>query len=178
MANETEIIIVKNTITLRDVTTHVEFISAHVDSIRFKRPDADNFVFYNAVPQINSGGSERLNILGIIDNPDGTQGGVSTFIYSNTLDPDTGLIFVSSDVMALWFKINTGFFFNPNPIEVTGGIEGLLTQDALIAIAEGKFPGKSIVVTRWSPPPQTGKVWPLSVDLRIKIFPCVPNHTL
>ena len=146
MADELELIINKRSFRGINTTTKQEYFSTFVDKFRWKRDKDDNFTFYNSTETVNQFGEENLNILGIRQNDVGEQVGVGSFDHTRTINPDTSIKFVSADIMATWLGDNTGFFFNPNPIEVTGGIEGLLTQDALVAIGEGKVPGKSIVV--------------------------------
>jgi hypothetical protein len=109
MANETEIIVNKRSIRFINTTSKQEYFSARIDEIRFKRDENDNFTFFNAVPIID--GTEKINQLGVLTDYNGTPIGQSTWLYSNTFNPDTGTHFVSANIMETWLGTKTGFFF-------------------------------------------------------------------
>ena len=118
MANETQIIVNKRSIRFIDTTTKQEYFSTFIDHLRWKRDKDDNFTFFNSVPIANNGGNENNNRLGVLIDITGEQIGVSSFVYTTTLNPDTGTHFISADVMETWLGDNTGFYFDPNPIGV------------------------------------------------------------
>jgi hypothetical protein len=126
MANETEIIINQRSIRFIDTTSKQEYFSALIDKIRWKRDASDNFTFYNDVAIV--GTTERLNQLGALPDDVGDIVGLSSFIYSTTLNPDTNAVFASADTMEAWLGTNTGFFFNPNAI-TTESITDLIAND-------------------------------------------------
>ena len=130
MANETQIIVNKRSIRFIDTTTKQEYFSTFIDHLRWKRDKDDNFTFFNSVPIANNGGNENNNRLGVLIDITGEQVGVSSFVYTTTLNPDTGIVFVSADVMETWLGTNTGFYFDPNPIGVVVDITGVLTSVA------------------------------------------------
>ena len=118
MANELEIIINKRSIRGIDTTTKQEYFSTFIDQVRWKRDENDNFSFYNSVPLINKGDNESLNKLGVTEVKFNEYTGKNYFTYDVTLNPDTGVVFVSADVMETWLGTNTGFYFDPNPVGV------------------------------------------------------------
>jgi hypothetical protein len=129
MANELEIIINNRSIRGIDTTTGEEYFSTFIDQFKWKRDIDDNFTFYNSTQTVNSYGDENLNRLGISQNAlTGLQDGVGNFLYSTTLNPDTGVVFVSAEVFATWLGVNTGFFFNPSAVTISG-IDELITND-------------------------------------------------
>ena len=130
MANETQIIVNKRSIRFIDTTTKQEYFSTFIDHLRWKRDKDDNFTFFNSVPIANNGGNENNNRLGVLIDITGEQVGVSSFVYTTTFNPDTGIVFVSADVMETWLGNNTGFYFDPNPIGVVVDITGVLTSVA------------------------------------------------
>jgi len=132
MANELEIIINKRSIRGIDTTTREEYFSTFIDQVRWKRNLNDDFSFYNSVPLINEGNTESLNNIGIsVDRFNKElQIGKKSFVYTKTLNPDTGIVFVSADVMETWLGTNTGFYFDPNPIGVVVDMTGVLTSVA------------------------------------------------
>ena len=130
MANEVEIIVNKRSIRAIDTTTKEEFFSTFIDQFKWRRDINDNFTFYNSSETVNSYGAEALNRLGVNQDELGVQTGIGSFVYTNTLNPDTGVKFVSADVMATWLGTNTGFYFDPNPIGVVVDMTGVLTSVA------------------------------------------------
>ena len=137
MANETQIIVNKRSIRFIDTTTKQEYFSTFIDHLRWKRDKDDNFTFFNSVPIINNGGNENINQLGVLRDITGEQVGVSSFVYTTTLNPDTGLHFITPDLMETWLGNNTGFYFDPNPIGVVVDITGVLTSVAHDATLTG-----------------------------------------
>ena len=128
MANETQIIVNKRSIRFIDTTTKQEYFSTFIDHLRWKRDKNDNFTFFNSVPIANNGGNENNNRLGVLIDITGEQVGVSSFVYTDTFNPDTGTHFVSADIMETWLGDNTGFYFDPNPIGVVVDMTGVLTS--------------------------------------------------
>ena len=141
MANELEIIINKRSIRGIDTTTKEEYFSTFIDQVRWKRDENDNFSFYNSVPLINKGDNESLNKLGVTEVKFNEYTGKNYFTYDVTLNPDTGVVFVSADVMETWLGTNTGFYFDPNPIGVVVSIgvvhDATLTGDGTVALPLG-----------------------------------------
>ena len=137
MANELEIIINKRSIRGIDTTTKEEYFSTFIDQIRWKRDENDIFYFFNSVPLINKGDNESLNKLGVTEVKCNEYTGKNYFTYDVTLNPDTGIVFVSADVMETWLGTNTGFYFDPNPIGVVVDITGVLTSVAHDATLTG-----------------------------------------
>ena len=137
MANETQIIVNKRSIRFIDTTTKQEYFSTFIDHLRWKRDKNDNFTFFNSVPIANNGGNENNNRLGVLIDITGEQVGVSSFVYTDTFNPDTGTHFVSADVMETWLGDNTGFYFDPNPIGVVVDMTGVLTSVAHDATLTG-----------------------------------------
>lgn len=127
MANEVEIIVNKRSIRAIDTTTKEEFFSTFIDQFKWRRDINDNFTFYNSSETVNSYGDEALNRLGVNQDELGVQTGIGSFVYTNTLNPDTGVKFVSADVMDAWLGTNTGFFFNPNLNNTPHYISGITT---------------------------------------------------
>tara|TARA_R100001244_G_scaffold131366_1_gene104516 strand:+ start:731 stop:1237 length:507 start_codon:yes stop_codon:yes gene_type:complete len=129
MANELEFIINKRSFRAIDTTTKVEYFSVFVDQFKWRRDDVGNFTFFNSSQTVNAYGAENLNRLGINQDPiTGKQTGTGLWLFSNVLDPSTGVKFASADIMAAWLGDNTGFFFNPSSITVDG-ISELVDQE-------------------------------------------------
>jgi hypothetical protein len=114
-----------------DTISRVEYFSVYVDQFKWKRDIDDNFTFYNSTQTVNAYGAENLNVLGVTQNKfTGEQEGAAAFVYTDTINPDTGVVFTSADVFATWLGANTGFFFNPNPATITvNGIDELIAND-------------------------------------------------
>lgn len=126
-----QLIITNRSLRASDTITRIEHFSVYVDQFIWRRDVDDNFTFYNSTQTVNSYGAENLNLLGVNQNDEtGEQEGESSFLYSTTINPDTGLTFVSADVMATWLGTNTGFYFDPNPIGVVVDMTGVLTSVA------------------------------------------------
>ena len=131
MANELEFIINNRSIRGINTTTNFEYFSVFIDQFRWKRSKGDDFSFYNSNQTINAYGFENLNRLGINQDPEtGEQSGVGLWGFGDIIDPETGLKYSSADDLATWLGANTGFFFNPNPANVTiNGIDELIAND-------------------------------------------------
>ena len=135
MANELEFIINNRSLRGIDTTTNAEFFSVFIDQFKWKRDKAGVFSFYNSIEIVNSFGAENLNLLGVNQDPlTGEQSGSSAWYFNNVIDPDTGIKFVSSDIMATWLGTNTGFFFNPNPsvTSIAVSTDATLTGDGTV----------------------------------------------
>jgi len=123
MANETKIEISGRFITLSDTTSRVQYFSEYKDLIKPFR-NGDIFYFLPSAVQTNSISVINQSKLG--GNPNGD--GRTDFLYSDTLNPDTGLVFVDADTMEAWINENIGTYIpignsgsNPLYISTVGG---------------------------------------------------------
>lgn len=143
MADELEIIVNKRSIRGINTTTKEEYFSTFIDRFRWKRDANDVFTFYNSLETVNNYGAEALNKLGVRQNELGEQTGAGAFYHTDTISPITKVPFTSADAMAEWLGDNTGFFFNPNPVEaeINGVVQTtpnplLLTETARLRVSE------------------------------------------
>lgn len=106
----------------------------------YKRPTTTDFKFTLKEPVLTGVQSSSTYVLGNESSPF-AYGDLSGVYEDNVAITKPA----SADALALYLDSKIGFFFNPDPVEITSSSSGMLTKDFLIEVEKGNIPGHTLV---------------------------------